>query len=317
MASALTIPELMAIVFEHSNSPKDLLNFAFVCRQWTEWALDVRWRIGEVPLSDVLKILHITENSDVPSWNVDDATWNKFISVSNKVTSLKPNLILLPAAVAYFNDCQGQHLDDVPFRNVRKLIIQMRDTDFRTVSTVCSGAPIKSILMRRTMELPGRRNLDWQAGSLAQPWPEVEEISVDYPFTRSLPKVSPFTQLRVLYCHTSSTHHGWWRDLPNCSNLVEIWFRETQGFAVGYETAWLEDQVSVFPKLEKFHYTGDAGVSGEVLAMIARSSFPSLRQLSLSPCPRPNRLERITPHLRQNSPYLRDFQLGADYVAKE
>ncbi|KIO31923.1 hypothetical protein M407DRAFT_19180 [Tulasnella calospora MUT 4182] len=315
-------PEILMSIFEWGQCHKDLLSFALVCRSWTEWAIDARWRVCEVPLLEILTILDLTKRSN-PDVD-DDADWTKFVAISNKVTKVKCNFILpTEAAINFYERCK-QHDDDALFQNVWELIVYMDFTDYQTTSIVCSPGAPKSIRMY-VLGVIARDTADYSwlcqaipRLSLAACAPSVESILVAYVFARDGPSLSRFAQLRVLECHLSSITLTWWEDLATCPKLTDLRLR----YAVDVEEqrgwqaprSWPGANVVVFPMLEIFHHTIK---SKRVVPFVVKSSFPVLRHLVLYPCPDPEQVECITAHLRNCSPLLREFRSAADYVAEE
>ncbi|KAG9026346.1 hypothetical protein FS837_004644, partial [Tulasnella sp. UAMH 9824] len=133
MVSAAEIPpEILVSIFKYSQYHKDLLNFALVCRSWTDWAIDVGWRTCEAPLSKVLAVLDLRNERD-PIFD-DDADWTKFVVISNKVTRVKCDFRLKPSEVANFDKRRKENDGGAPFQNVLELIVNMNFSDFRTAS---------------------------------------------------------------------------------------------------------------------------------------------------------------------------------------
>ncbi|KIO31924.1 hypothetical protein M407DRAFT_19181, partial [Tulasnella calospora MUT 4182] len=140
-------PEILMSIFEWSQCHKDFLNFALVCRSWTEWAIDAGWRMCDVPLSEILAILDLAKE---PRFDVNEyADWTKFVPISNKVTKVKCNFALPTGEAINLYKRRRQHAGDALFQNIWELIVNTGFTDFLTTSIVCSPSSPKSIRMHQ------------------------------------------------------------------------------------------------------------------------------------------------------------------------
>lgn len=64
----LSTPGILLHIFEELG-PKDLLRSALVCKNWTELAIDTKWRISPVRLSRLLSRLGHLEDTKERGWH--------------------------------------------------------------------------------------------------------------------------------------------------------------------------------------------------------------------------------------------------------
>lgn len=62
MYTALAVPEIFLLIFRSGLEVKDLVNAALVCRAWSEWALEVRWKDFKIPIRAAIQVLAPVES---------------------------------------------------------------------------------------------------------------------------------------------------------------------------------------------------------------------------------------------------------------
>ncbi|KAG8919833.1 hypothetical protein FRC01_001073 [Tulasnella sp. 417] len=314
------------MVFEHTRSQKDLLSFALVCRGWTEWALDMRWRRCDVPISAIVHPLlsMVGESSSItpslagielrviifasqePTWRLSltDEEWAAFMALSTKVTSVTCDS-RLPSGLSTLLEIRLKTLgpsDEKPFQRVRKFTAFLSQTD-RWIAFL-----VRDLAALSSYKLCGERPPNDPFAILSEVVEKTSTITnleIDLPHLWYIPDLGSISQLQRLSCRRLDIPLDWWNNLSQCKKLSDLRLEGTlrRGSEVNYLEEELASEVATFPALRRLLL--DAR-EWNVTVLILNSRFPILEYLSFGSCSlSAGEMEQVRMHLSDCSPHLR------------
>ncbi|KAG8975731.1 hypothetical protein FRC05_005249 [Tulasnella sp. 425] len=290
---------------------KDLVNAALVCRAWSEWALEVRWKDFKVPVRAAIQVLAPVESVPYGMYNfqgklnVVRVQWRRFVEISNKITSIVVDCKLVPTIHGDLLFAE-KAFGGKPFANLRRLEI-LADLTSWTTASLFAVPSVKEVRLEATLS-NARALMNMVDVYMPRSELSLESLDVCLPGQRDwLPDISRYPRLKQLTCHISQVRAKTWKTLGNGLNLNQLSIHEDQVPNQSSDQEW--DGVSVkLPTLQKLAFAAETKAARNA---ILHSVMENLETLQFELTPQADRMHQsILAHLSASSPRLR---LGGAY----
>ncbi|KIO33334.1 hypothetical protein M407DRAFT_199051 [Tulasnella calospora MUT 4182] len=303
MHPALVIPEIVLLILHSGLEFSDVVNAALVCRTWSEWALEVRWRAFKIPIRAVIQVLAPVESIPYGMYafqgEIAQVQWRRFVETSKKITSIVVDCKLVPTIQGKFLFAEKTH-GGAPFPNLRRLEILPHLTNWSTVSLFAVPS-VKEVRMEAKFPNAGAlvamvdKYLPFSKLSL-------ESLDICLPDQSDwLPDIRRYPSLAQLTCHISEIRPKTWKIIGNSPNLTHLSIREEET-SVRDDGEW--DGVSVkLPALRKLVFANETKSSESAILHSVMADLEIL-QFDLPRGPSKSH-QTILAHLAISSPRVR------------
>ncbi|KAG9049749.1 hypothetical protein FS837_009283 [Tulasnella sp. UAMH 9824] len=291
---ALTVPEILNLVFKSDFSDRDLVKCAVLCRLWGIWALDLLWETRPVPFHNVLRILTpALKRIEVESWNkdpsallayweigrIDPDSWRRFLAISNKITTVDIDLGVgditferIKRATQSFNDLWE------PFSRLRTLRIESKcwNLGFMKTLSLINVPSLTHVLV--DSRYPKQDIMDWVCNDVPARAPNVTHLVLER-VSGVNAEASRYTALKYLQIK-GGFRSELWESLASCPVLEKIVLIQCAAISSinhpeDLDFVWLVDYV-YFPALRTLKIR--LGYPSITVALILRSRMPMLER---------------------------------------